>query len=128
VFNRYVQIVISLLSYEGPDGRIHNIREAVAAATKGAATADPQKVNIGPPTHDNLKTLSKKELKALLIRVRLPWLHQLPARACLPPSSCRVQCLDNQLVALKGTDPQFHGKSLTRELNDFKTAVSAILL
>jgi hypothetical protein len=63
--------------YEGPDGRIHNIREAVAAATKGAATVDPKKVNVGPPTYDNLATMSKKDLKALLIRVRSLRLHQL---------------------------------------------------
>jgi hypothetical protein len=55
--------------YEGPDGRIHNIRESVAAATKGAPTADPLKVNVGPPTYDNLVTMSKRDLKALLIRV-----------------------------------------------------------
>ena len=56
--------------YEGPDGRIHNIRDAVAAATKGAATVDPRKVNVGPPTYDNLAKMGKSDLKVLLIRVR----------------------------------------------------------
>jgi hypothetical protein len=37
-----------------------------------------------------------------------------------------LQCLENQIAALKGTDPQFHGKSLAKELNEFKAAVSAI--
>ena len=76
----------SLFSYEGPDGRIHNIRDTVAAATKGAATTDPQKVNIGPPTHDNLATMSKIELKSLLIRVRFfICIHALSLRLPVSP-------------------------------------------
>ena len=69
------QAVTAFLRYEGPDGRIHNIRDAVAAATKGAATVDPQKMNVGPPTYDNLATMGKKDLKNLLLRVRSSWLH-----------------------------------------------------
>ena len=76
----------SLFSYEGPDGRIHNIRDAVATATKGAATTDPQKVNIGPPTHDNLATMSKIELKSLLIRVSFfVRIHALSLRLPVSP-------------------------------------------
>ncbi len=116
--------VTAFVSYEGPDGRIHNIRDAVADATKGAATVDPQKMNVGPPTYDNLITMSKKDLKNLLVRVRLCWL--LTPRHAF--ASCCLQCLDNQIAALKDTDPQLHGKSLVGELNDFKRAVGAILV
>ncbi len=113
--------------YEGPDGRIHNIRDTVAAATKGAATTDPKKVNVGPPTYDNLKTMSKRDLKALLIRVRWLCFNEFVAFDFISPFSCCEQCLENQIAALNGNDVQFHGKSLTKELNDFKMAVSAMI-
>lgn len=116
------------LRYEGPDGRIHNIREAVAAATKGAATVDPTKVNIGPPTYNNLITMSKKDLKALLIRVRSLGPHNplfcVFYCASIPPR--RLQCLENQIAVVKQSDPQIHGQSLLGELNDFCKAVSAM--
>lgn len=115
------------LRYEGPDGRIHNIRDTVAAATKGAATTDPTKVNVGPPTYDNLKTMSRRDLKALLLRVRWLCFNKFVQCDFLSPSLYCVQCLENQIVALNGSDLQFHGKSLTKELNDFKMAVSALI-
>jgi hypothetical protein len=84
--------VTAFLRYEGPDGRIHNIRDDVAAATKGAATVDPQKMNVGPPTYDNLATMSKKDLKNLLVRVRSCWLHAPHTSQSCPPCAFLSSC------------------------------------